>query len=70
MKTRQIVHDILRDYPFTRDSDMQLLSMFEIKYSVENTTQDFIEEHFDFIRNFIRERAYWQNTKGLYKPTE
>ena len=70
MKTRQIVHDILRDYPKTRNSDEELLLVYYSVYTDWMEQFHFITEHFDFIRNFIRERAYWQNTKGLYKPTE
>lgn len=66
MTTRQIVLEILRDYPKARNSDEELFLYFERNYSTETTTQDFIKEHFDFIRNFIRYRAYWQNTKELY----
>ena len=70
METRKIVHDILRDFPTSRDSDKELLLFYERNYSAENTTQEFILEHFEFISCFERERRYWQNTKGLFLPSE
>ena len=72
MTTSQIVHDILRDYPEARDSDEVLLLVYYANYTSlkDNDTVSFITDHFEFIRSFIRRRAYIQNTKGLYKPSE
>jgi len=71
MRTRQIVHDILRDYPETRNSDKVLFLKYVELYGNNcwNTTT-FSIEHFDFIGNFIRVRAYWQNTKHMFLPAE
>lgn len=30
----------------------------------------FIIEHYSFIKNHVRYRAYWQNTRGLFPATE
>lgn len=70
MTTRQIVHDILRDYPSTRDDDKKLLFTYWAHYTNNITTGEFINEHFEFIRDFIWYRAYWQNTKGMFLPTD
>ena len=79
MNTRQIVHDILRDYPETRDDDKELLRIYawtcwlrvSDRFDINiHRLSDFIEEHYFFIASHIRERAYWQNTKGMFLPSE
>lgn len=72
MNNRQIVHDILRDYPEARNSDEKVLEYYYIDYcnDIDEDTWHFIENHYSFIAIHRRDRRYWQNTKGLFPPTE
>lgn len=71
MNARKIVHDILRDYPESRNSDEKLLLIYESLYWTDWwNVRGFITEHYEFIRNHARYRALWQNTKWLFLATE
>jgi len=71
MKDKQIVHDILRDYPEARNSDKELMLIYEYKYWTNCwDVNKFIKEHYSFISNHNRYRRYWQNTKGLFPATD
>ena len=73
MIDRQIVHDILRDYPEARNSDEKVLEKYFDKYAREYMdcfTEVFIRNHYSFIKNHVRHRAYWQNTKWLFPATD
>lgn len=76
---KQKVHDILRDVPETRNSDIAL--MIEvwrkhcpsyIKKGASGEEGVWLKDLYDLPRedNIKRVRAYWQNTKKLYYPTD
>ena len=74
MTTSKKVKYLLENFEHTRDSDLQLLLMYVKEQTLSGQQRDivlhFIENHFDFINNYKRKRAFLQNTKGLYKPSE
>ena len=67
MTTRKIVREILKNHPKTRNSDKLLLLVYIQLYGQGVGTSQFVVEHFDFIRDFIRERARIQNKEWPYK---
>ena len=70
MTTKQIVKEILKNHPKTRNSDKLLLITYAQLYGQGVGLSQFAVEHFDFIRDFIRERARIQNKEWLYKACE
>lgn len=76
---KKAVHDILRDVPATRNSDITLmLEVWRkhfpqcIKKGASGEEGVWLKDLYDLPRedNIKRVRAYWQNAKKLYPPTE
>lgn len=76
---KQKVHDILRDEPSTRNSDIALMIAVwkkhcpsYIKKGSSGEEGVWLKDLYELPRedNIKRVRAYWQNDKKLYLPTE
>lgn len=76
---KQAIHDILRDVPETRNSDITLMlevwrRYYPTRIKRGSTGEEgvWLKDLYDLPRedNIKRVRAYWQNTKKMYLPTE
>jgi len=74
MDTTKKVKYLLENFEHTRDSDLELLLMYVKDQTLVGQQRDivlyFIENHFEFINNYKRKRAFWQNTKSMFLASE